>query len=393
MASTPPPGRPPSPIPPDYDLACIANVVPALLRIGARPDENAEFARPGLLPDSVAHARQVVLLVVDGLGWGQLRDRTALAPTLNGAEGIDRPITSVAPTTTACALTSITTGRRPCHHGLLGYRLAIGDEILNVLRWTLGSGQAHDARRTVPAHQFQPCPPFPGSSVSVPVVSKDEFGGTGFTAAHLGNSPLSGYKVLSSLPVETGRLLRRGHPFIYAYYDGIDKVAHGTGLGDLYDAELRAVDRLVDDLVAELPAGAILVVTADHGQIDVGPHVELLGAEIMSMVRFMSGEGRFRWLHARPGAAADLAEAAAGRYADTTWVMERYQMIDEGMFGGPVAGTMLDRLGDVALLPYAPIAFVDPADTGENRLHSRHGSLTDQEMLVPLLALTGPEGV
>ena len=102
------------------------------------------------------------------------------------------------------------------------------------------------------------------------MVSKDEFGGTGFTAAHLGNSPLSGYKVLSSLPVEVGRLLREGERFVYAYYDGIDKVAHGSGLGDLYDAELRAVDRLVADLVAELPAGAVLVVTADHGQIDVG---------------------------------------------------------------------------------------------------------------------------
>ena len=142
--------------------------------------------------------------------------------------------------------------------------------------------------------------------------------------------------MLSSLPVEVGRLLRDGHRFIYAYYDGIDKVAHGTGLGDLYDAELRAVDRLVADLVAELPAGAVLVVTADHGQIDVGPNVELLGAEIMSMVRFMSGEGRFRWLHARPGAGADLAAAAAERYAETSWVMERDQIIDEGMFGGPL---------------------------------------------------------
>jgi predicted AlkP superfamily pyrophosphatase or phosphodiesterase len=394
MASTPVADRPTAPILPDYDGACIANVVPTLLSGGAQlGGEGTDPAMAGLLPESVTRARQVVLLVVDGLGWVQLRDRTALAPTLNAAEGIDRAITSVAPTTTACALTSITTGRRPSQHGLLGYRLAVGDEILNVLRWTLGSGRAHDARRTMPAHEFQPCPPFPGSSVAVPVVSKHEFGGTGFTAAHLGNSPLSGYRVLSSLPVETGRLLRDGHRFIYAYYDGIDKVAHGTGLGDLYEAELRAVDRLVDDLVAQLPAGAVLLVTADHGQIDVGPNVELLGAEIMSMVRFMSGEGRFRWLHARPGAGPDLAAAAADRYAESSWVMERDQIIDEGMFGGPVADRLLDRLGDVALLPFAPIAFIDPADTGENRLHSRHGSLTDDEMLVPLLALTGQDGL
>jgi predicted AlkP superfamily pyrophosphatase or phosphodiesterase len=371
---------------PDYEGGCIANLVPALIR---HLEQGAGL--PGWLPAPVAAADQVVLLVVDGLGWEQLRARALLTPTLSSAPGIDRAITSVAPTTTACALTSITTGSRPCDHGLLGYRLAVGDEVLNVLRWTVGSGRARDVRRTVPAHDFQPSHSFADASRPVPVVSRHEFGGTGFTAAHLENSPLHGYKVLSSLPVEVGRLLRGGEPFVYAYYDGIDKVAHGSGLGDLYDAELRAVDRLVADLVSELPDGAVLVVTADHGQIDVGPQVELLGREIMASVHFMSGEGRFRWLHARPGASADLHAALSDRYGGTTWVMERDQLIDEGLFGGPVAAGWLERLGDVALLPHTPIAFIDPADTGENRLHSRHGSLTGDEMLVPLVALD-PDG-
>jgi hypothetical protein len=376
--------QPPAPVLPDYQGACIANVVPALLGRTATGDSG-----PDWMPTAARHADQVVLLVVDGLGWEQLRARSALTPTLSAAQGIDRAITSVAPSTTACALTSITTGHRPCDHGLLGYRLALGDDILNVLRWTVGSGQGRDARRTVPARQFQPCPSFSGASRPVPVVSKDEFGGTGFTAAHLGNSPLRGYKVLSSLPVEVAGLLRAGEPFVYAYYDGIDKVAHGSGLGDLYEAELRAVDRVVADLTAELPAGAVLVVTADHGQIDVGSQVELLGRDIMSSVRFMSGEGRFRWLHARAGAARDLLEAAAGHYSQSTWVMGRDQVIDDGLFGGPLRDELIPRLGDVALLPHEPIAFVDPADTGESRLRSRHGSLTRDEMLVPLVALAG----
>ncbi len=378
VTSAPPP--PAAFVLPDYDGACIANVVPALL--GQRADHP-------WMPASVEAARQRVLLVLDGLGWEQLRARAALTPTLSGAEGIGRPITSVAPTTTACALTSITTGAPPRRHGLLGYRLGLDDQILNVLRWTLGSGPAVDARRSIPARQFQPCPSFTGSPRPVPVVSKHEFGGTGFTAAHLGNSPLHGYRVLSSLPVEVGRLLRAGEPFVYAYYDGVDKVAHGSGLGSHYDAEIQAVDRLVADVRAELPPGAVLVVTADHGQIDVGPRVELLGRDIMAAVAFISGEGRFRWLHARPGAASDLAAMAAERYGPSTWVMERDQLIDAGVFGGPVGDEQRRRLGDVALIPQDPIAFMDPADTGENRLASRHGSLTPDEMLVPLVALAG----
>jgi hypothetical protein len=221
------------------------------------------------------------------------------------------------------------------------------------------------------------------------VVSRGEFGGTGFTAAHLGKSPLHGYRVLSSLPVEVGHLLARGEPFIYSYYDGIDKVAHSNGLGDLYEAELRAVDRLVADIVAVLTPGSVLVVTADHGQIDVGARVELLGAKIMAGVKFLSGEGRFRWIHTQDGAAADLQDEAEGRYGQTTWVMSRDQVIDEGVFGGPLRDDLIPRLGEIALIPHEPLAFVDPADTGENRLQSRHGSLTTDEMLVPLMAFTG----
>ena len=67
-----------------------------------------------------------------------------------------------------------------------------------------------------------------------------------------------------------------------------------------------AIDRLVADLLAELPRGAALVLTADHGQVDVGPNTEMLGSELMAAVSLLSGEGRFRWLHARPGAAGDL---------------------------------------------------------------------------------------
>ena len=380
---------PPDPLLPEYGGACLVNLVPALLAStagrGDRPD-----AVPDWLPATARRARQVVLLVVDGLGWEQLRDHAALVPTLAGADGADRAITSVAPTTTACALTSITTGCPPARHGLIGYRLgAPGDEIMNVLKWTLGTGTGRDARRLVPAATYQPLGPFTGAAHRVPVVSKSEFGGTGFTAAHLGDSPLRGYKVPSSIVVEVAHLLADGEPFVYAYYDGVDKVAHEHGLGEHYRAELATVERLVADLAASLPPGAALVVTSDHGQVDVGAHVEVLGRDLMAGTRLLSGEGRFRWLHVRPGAADDLLATAGERYRATTWVVGRDRMVDEGWFGGPLRDGVAERLGDVALVPHAPIAFLDPADTGETGLVARHGSLTAAEMLVPLLALGG----
>src|SRR4051812_25173197 len=308
------------PVLPDYGSACAHHLVPAL--VGRR----ASTALPAWMPAPVSQARQVVLLVLDGLGWEQLRTRWHLAPTLQALSG--GPITTVAPSTTATALTSISTGLTPGEHGVVGYRIDVHGEVLNVLRWATSSG---DARRRIPPAQFQPFAPFLGANV--PVVTKAEFGGSGFSLAHLAGVRQIGYRLPSSMVVEVRRLLAGGEPFVYAYYEGIDKVAHEYGLDEHYDAELAAADRLVADLAAVLPPDAGLVATADHGQVDCGDRVVALDPAVGALVQLQSGEGRFRWLHARPGAAVDLLDAATDAYGEVAWVVPVEQVREEGWFG------------------------------------------------------------
>ena len=235
-----PVGRP-VPVLPDWEGPALHRVVPTLL---------GELANPGLaalptwIPAPVAGARQIVLLVIDGLGEEQLRERRSLAPVLAG--GVGGPITSVAPSTTACALTTLVTGKVPAEHGVVGYRVAIHGDIMNVLQWSLRGG---DARMSVPASKFQPCQPFPGARGPVPVVTRQDFGPTGFTAAHLGDADLHRWHTPAGLVTAVRELTAGGAPFVYAYYEGIDKVAHAEGLGPYYDDELRAVDRLVGDVL------------------------------------------------------------------------------------------------------------------------------------------------
>ena len=104
------------------------------------------------------------------------------------------------------------------------------------------------------------------------------------------------------------------------------------------------------------------------------------------MVEMLSGEGRFRWLHVRPGSVEEAAAAAEEAHGHEAWVRTRDDMEADGWFGGPLSPTVAGRLGDVALVAHAPVAFLDPADTGETRLLGRHGSLTAAEMYVPLVA-------
>jgi hypothetical protein len=196
----------------------------------------------------------------------------------------------------------------------------------------------------------------------------------------------------SSLAVEVKRLVLTGEPLVYAYYEGIDKIAHFHGFGDYYDAELTAVDRIVGDLLDGLPADVVLAVTADHGQVEVGPKAAVLDVRLTARVSMLSGEARFRWLHAppdEPGAVERLAALATDVYGDEAWIATLDQVEAEGWLGGPLRPEVRSRLGDVVIAPHQPVGYLEPDEGTEGQLACRHGSLTAEEMLVPLIAERG----
>ncbi len=355
---------------PDYGGACVTNIVPALL------DGSAEC--PSWMPPELVEASTVVLLVLDGLGWNQLQERRRLAPTLCGLDG--QRITTVAPSTTATALTSISTGLTPGQHGVVGYRIAVEGEVLNVLRWSCERG---DARLRFRPADMQKAAAFHGQRP--PVLTRAEFQGGGFSGAHLEDVRFVGYRTPSTFMYELRNLLSAREPFVYAYYDGIDKVSHEYGLEGHYDAELSWCDGLVADVMAEMPRDSALVITADHGQVHTGDDVHDLPADVLEHVAMQSGEARFRWLHARAGRQGALLDAASERLGDRAWVHTRDEIVEAQWFGPTVTAEAGARLGDVALVAKGTAAFADAADTGPYHLIGRHGSLTPDEMWVPFL--------
>lgn len=392
----------PEPVIPDYSGDWVGGIVPALLT--GRPDTRPPWLNsrlgvdPGVTPRTSPERspdgssdgspeRSSVLFVLDGLGWNQFDSRRHLAPNLASLRG--SPIRTVAPSTTATALTSIATGATPVEHGLLGYRMHMGGgTVMNTLRW---GDQGRDLTRTFPPETVQPVVPFCG--FSPPIVSKVDFVGSGFTNSHMRGVRHHPYRVVSSLVPETVALVSSGEPFVYCYWDGIDTTAHEHGFGARYDEALRLADHLVGRLLEELPAGTTLLVTADHGQVETADREIHPDAELLRLVEFQSGEGRFRWLHAREGRATDLERECHARWDDVAWVMSVDETLERGVFGPVRSQRVRDaarrRLGDVALVPFAETSFHDPMDSGPFRLVCRHGSLTADEMLVPLLTNAG----
>ncbi len=269
------------PVRPDYAGASVAGLVPALLGPERRP----------WLPACVAGARAVVLLVLDGFGWRAIEAARARLPVLGGLEG--GPITTVVPSTTAAALTSIASGLTPARHGMVGYRMLVGGQVLDVLRWKVPEGRAPD-----PGSVTLVGPAFCGRNV--PTVVRAEFKRSGFTESHMRGVRFVGWRTTATLVTHVARLVDAGEPFVYAYYDGVDKVAHEYGITDgFFPAETAAADRLVGDLLDALPGDAALVITADHGQVQFERWVTM--EPVAAQVRAYAGDARLRYLYARPG--------------------------------------------------------------------------------------------
>jgi hypothetical protein len=358
------------PVRPDYGGASVSGIVPALL--GSRPAP--------WMPACVAGARAVVLLVLDGFGWRAIKAAGAQLPVLGSLEG--GPITTVVPSTTAAALTSISSGMAPARHGLVGYRMLFGGQVLDVLRWKVPEGRAPDPGSVTLVESV-----FCGRDV--PTVVRAEFARSGFTESHMRGVRFVGWRTTATLVTHVARLVDAGEVFVYAYYDGVDKVAHEYGIADgFFSAETAATDRLVGDLLDALPGDAVLVITADHGQVQFEQWVTM--EPVAAYVRVYGGDARLRYLYARPGAEGDLLKAAGDAYGDCAWVFSREQLVDEGWLGpDPPSGDVLARIGDVTLAAKGNVAFADPTHPHETRLKAGHGSLSPDEMLVPLLAGRG----
>jgi len=368
----------PVPVIPDYSGANLTGIIPGCLL-------GTSGRRPNWFPQPLQEAERIVLLVIDGLGYEQLQRHAHIAPNLMSLVG--GSITTIAPSTTASALTSLVTGASPAEHGIVGYRMDMGDSVMNSLRWW---SDTRDLRKVHPPASVQPIPPFVG--MTIPVVSRAELEGSAFTEAHLRGSRPCGWRAASSIVAQCASLISSGEKFVYAYYDGVDKIAHERGFGAYYDAEIAATDWLVGALLNTLPSGTTLAITADHGQVQVDDNVVHLSDDIKATLHHQSGEGRFRWLHAKRGQESDLLQIATDLYSDIAWIASRDQVVEEAWLGpargGRIADQVKRRLGDVALVPFTATTFDDPLDSGPFSLVCRHGSLTADEMFVPFLART-----
>ena len=188
------------------------------------------------------------------------------------------------------------------------------------------------------------------------------------------------------------RLLRTASAptLVYGYVSDVDRWGHEAGVGSReWVGAVRGVDRLLGRLVEGLPPDTALVVTADHGQLNVddGARIDIDTVPgLRDGVRVLAGEPRVRYLHTLPGADEDVLATWRGVVGDAAWVLPRAEAVAAGWFG-PVTDEHLRRVGDVVVICRDRTVLLatrtDPPAVA--RQVAVHGSATALEMMIPLL--------
>jgi hypothetical protein len=363
---------------PAYGEGAISDVLPSVLAALGVP------GRPDVL--GLPARRSYCVLLVDGLGWRQLRDNASWAPFLSSLPG--RAVTATVPSTTATSITSLGTGLPPGRHGLVGYQSRIPgrNTLLNALDWD----------PTVDPEQYQPYPTLLAQAradgVATTVVSQRRFARSGLTRVALSGvrytpADTAGERVAAVLAALDAA---EGAPaLVYAYDGDLDGTGHRHGTdADAWRYQLAVVDSLAEQLAAALPPGAALLVTGDHGMVDVGAEDQVDVEAIPGLdrdVQLVGGEPRFRQLYVAPGRAGEVARRWAAALPGQALVRTRDQAVSDGWFG-PVEARVADRFGDVLVACLGHTVLLAPSIwPREARMRGHHGSLTEAEMLVPCI--------
>lgn len=374
---------------PAYRQRCLTDVLPAVGQALGCPlvDDDVEGGRTvesatGLaLPAAPAY----VVFLVDGLGQQLLQRYAYAAPYLASLLPDQPPGTAGVPSTTATSLASLGTALPPGAHGMVGYtsRIPGTTRLLNALAWD----------REVDPVQWQPHPTalerLQRAGVAVTVVNKSEFAESGLTRAAQRGVPFVGADDVAER-IAAGVAAGGRTPSLAYLYDGdLDWTGHRYGVASAeWLQQLSMIDAEAEQLREALPPATRVLVLADHGMVDV-PVEQRVDVDDHPALRegvwLLGGEARFRHLYCRSGAVADVCATWRGVLGDRAEVLTREETLVRGWFG-EAATAVLPRLGDVLVACTGDTAVLSSTDFPvELSLVGMHGSLTADEMLIPLL--------
>lgn len=348
-------------------------------------------------------SRDVVVLLIDGLGSELIARHPDVAPTLTAH--VYATLMAGFPATTATSLATLALGAPCATHGIVGYSFAMPDadgaRLLNALRWRMDSATGESAMQAYPPQSVQPATSrlqdlaAAGIEVHYVIPAYQQTSGLTLAAFRAPGTlhPATTLEEVRAGILDVARHHDSGRRFAYAYWPDLDATGH------LYGPEspqwldvLRAVDAFVADLMSDLPDTCALLVTGDHGMIHAHNVIDLDSRpHLHHGVRMIGGEARARHVYADDvHAVPDLQARWSTELATQADVVTREQALDERWFGPtPPDPVITNRIGDLVVVARGSSVLVLPSrEPVESTLLGHHGARTADEQLVPLITVT-----
>ncbi len=394
---------------PQYEGGSIANLPATMAAILGTRLEGLPPLDPYLWKDLAPGTERVIAILMDAVGYLALRRLMDQDPEFLFArlarKGSFTHITSVFPSTTVAALASFWTARPPIEHGLTGYTLYFKEfgVVANAIALAPMRNEKGDSLEKwgLEPEKLVPVPSFPQLlspfGIKVFVLIHREFVRSPFSRAlHREVAEARGFLTTPEMWIILRHLLREkaGEKAIISVYWGlVDALAHLYGPDDeTWEAELRSfafsMERdFLERLEPQDRKGTLLILFSDHGQVPANPERAVLAMKHPELWELLAlpptGESRASYLYVRDGRKEQVRAYLEEKIGSFT-VMDSAEAVEKGLFGrGTPAPGFSSRIGDLIAIARGEEHLVWGYE--EPKLKGRHGGLSPEEMLVPLL--------
>lgn len=378
---------------PDYDCS-IVNLISS---VAGRHAPAAHLYPPlPLLADACCDQRPVVVLVLDGLGYQFLQ---RFPDSVLYRHCVQR-LTSVFPTTTATAVTALALGVPAQQHGITGwftYLRELGSVVMPLPFMPRGGGAGYSDLGLAASVMLDANALLPRLDRAVQVSSPSNIADSAFSQAICGRS-------VDRVPHQNLQQLfeglaqgvqQRGAPLVWGYWSELDALAHQYGCQSAeVERHFLELDQYFGRWLQQIAGSdALVLVTADHGLIDVDPQQQLQleqHPQLLQMLRLpLCGEPRAAFCYLRPDAQSDFEQYMAQYFAGLFDVVSSEQLLEQQLFGrGDPSPRIRERIGDVTVLAKQQATISDRL-LQESPFSQRavHGGLSAQELYVPLIRI------
>lgn len=368
---------------PDYNNSIVNLACTFVQFLGQKPQH---AILPKLAEKLDSSYQNIIYLVVDGMGARILEKNLPVKSFLR--QNQIQTVTSVFPSTTASATTSLITGLVPAEHGWFSWALNFNGEVVELFRnrnfYTKAIlNNPHFVIEKLPYHnlwdnhntsrEIHTLLPKVSYKYSAPYQSK--------------------YVSLRQMISKLHKICNQpAKKFIYAYYPDLDPTMHHYGTtARPVKKLLHKLDRKIKKLATRHPE-TLFVITADHGQTDIHSYTYIYqDTEIQECLEHpIAWDSRATSFKVKPDC-HERFQKAFQKYTQDYTLLTAEEAIQKGMFGKfQLRPDLRQYLGDYIAVGKDTgnlMVLKDPQKRPLNR--GSHSGMTAEEIYVPVIVIQG----